>query len=87
MKWYLKAAEQGFENAQFVVGLAYYKGEDLPQNYEEAYFWQTLASFQEPKFAAFLDQTAQELTPDQVIKVEARCKKWLEDFSKLGDPK
>ena len=38
-KWYLKAAEQGDADAQFVVGEMYLKGEGLDQNYAVALDW------------------------------------------------
>ena len=40
---YHQAAEQGFDNAQFELGLLYYHGRGVPQDYVEAYKWLWLA--------------------------------------------
>ena len=37
--WYRKAAEQGYAEAQFNLGLAYDNGEGVEQNFEEAVAW------------------------------------------------
>ena len=39
MKWYRKAAEQGFEDAQFNLGLMYSQGKGVLQDYKEALKW------------------------------------------------
>ena len=40
------AAEQGDANAQYNLGLTYYNGEGVPQNYQEAVKWYCLAAEQ-----------------------------------------
>ncbi|MCN7433990.1 sel1 repeat family protein, partial [Escherichia coli] len=37
--WYEKAAEQNFANAQFNLGMLYYKGEGVKQNFRQAREW------------------------------------------------
>jgi hypothetical protein len=37
--WYRKAADQGFEGAQYLLGSAYFQGLGVPQNYQEATKW------------------------------------------------
>ena len=39
VKWYLKAAEQGNANAQFNLGISYYKGEGVKRNPSKAKEW------------------------------------------------
>ena len=38
-KWYLKAANQGFTEAQYNIGAMLYEGEGVEQNYKEAFNW------------------------------------------------
>ena len=46
VKWYRLAAEQGHNMAQHTLGLAYDKGEGVPQDYQEAVKWYRLAAEQ-----------------------------------------
>jgi hypothetical protein len=39
LKWYRKAADQGFDQAQFRLGLMYYNGRGVKQNRTEAFKW------------------------------------------------
>ena len=39
LKWYRKAAEQGYAAAQFNVGALYYNGECVEEDEEEALKW------------------------------------------------
>ena len=38
-QWYRKAAEQGYANAQYNLGVMYAKGEGVRQNYKIAKEW------------------------------------------------
>ncbi|EKO3583900.1 sel1 repeat family protein [Vibrio metschnikovii] len=46
-------AEQGYSDAQFVLGLMYYDGEWIPQNYQQAMFWYRKAAEQGHSDAQF----------------------------------
>jgi uncharacterized protein len=46
MKWYRMAAEQGLAQAQNNLGVAYYKGEGVPQDYAESMKWYRMAAEQ-----------------------------------------
>ena len=39
MKWYQKAADQGDIDARYNLGLCYYKGQGVEQDYTEAVKW------------------------------------------------
>ena len=52
-KWYRKAAEQGYANAQFRLGDAYRKGLGVPQDYQEAFKWFQMAAGQGDAAAQF----------------------------------
>jgi TPR repeat protein len=38
-KWYRRAAEQGYSNAQVSVGVMYANGLGVPQDYVQAHIW------------------------------------------------
>ena len=42
--WYRKAADQGYEDAQFHLGLMYADGKGVPQDYTLAHGWLNLAA-------------------------------------------
>jgi len=46
VKWYREAAEQGFAEAQYNLGMMYYTGEGVPQDYAEAAKWYLKAAGQ-----------------------------------------
>ena len=46
MKWYRLAAAQGNASAQYSLGMAYEKGQGVPQDYQEALKWYRLAAAQ-----------------------------------------
>lgn len=74
VKWYLKAAEQGYPRAQYHVGLAYsYGGQGVEWNLTEACKWLTLASWNGIKEAEqLLRQTA--FPPENRIRGEQAAK-------------
>jgi TPR repeat protein len=76
VKWYRKAADQGHTFAQGNLGLLYATGQGIPQNYEEAYFWATLASAANPKVADFRDGVSAQLSPQQISAIQRRAAAW-----------
>lgn len=44
IKNYLTEAAAGDRMAQFNLGVSYYKGEDVPQSYEQAVYWYQMAA-------------------------------------------
>jgi hypothetical protein len=39
VRWYRKAADQGYANAQYALGFTYHKGQGVPQDDAEAVRW------------------------------------------------
>jgi uncharacterized protein len=77
MKWYIKAAEQGFANAQFNLGMMYAKGQGIPQSYVKAYMWWCLAAARGISAAtANRDHLAKLMTPAQVSEVHKLISEW-----------
>ena len=48
VKWYRKAAEQGYAKAQLSLGLAYGLGQGVPQDLAQAHMWFNLAASRYP---------------------------------------
>ena len=51
MKWYKKAANQGYACAQSILGDCYYWGNGVKRNYEKAAKWYQKAADQGDKYA------------------------------------
>ena len=46
VKWYRKAALQGYPNGQYILGSMYYKGQGVTLDFVQAYNWWNLAAAQ-----------------------------------------
>jgi TPR repeat protein len=51
VKWFRKAAEQGYATAQFNLGVCYYNGDGVPKNKTEAVKWFKKAAQQGNEYA------------------------------------
>lgn len=78
MKWYLKAADQGQPGAQGKLAARYLRGEGVSQDYEEAYFWSSLARNLGNTWGAAGAQAAaaEHLSVEQRNAVDKRVKNW-----------
>ena len=82
--WLRKAAEQGDVEAQFSLGYLYDKGQGVPQDYAEAYFWSDVAAAGKldasdaEQVAKFRDEAASHLTPADLSREQERARKWFE---------
>jgi TPR repeat protein len=67
LKWYRKAAEQNFAQAQYDLGLCYANGEGVAKNHVEAYKWWTLSANQTNADAKkYLSVLEGSMSPDQI---------------------
>jgi len=65
------AAEQGNASAQYNLGLMYDNGQGLPQNYQLAYMWFSLAAAKGVERAASArDKAAGNMTPEQIGRAQ-----------------
>jgi hypothetical protein len=79
VNWFTRAAEQGYTPAQSKLGSAYYRGRDIPQNLNQAYFWMALARANGDENSKVLAPlVAQHLTRDQVTSIELDANRWLQ---------
>jgi len=77
-----EAADQGEEGAAAALGALYYEGKVIPQNYEEAYYWLTLAGDKnnwltgDKNTAILRDSTAKKLSLEVLASVHKRTSEW-----------
>ena len=72
MKWFRKAADQGYANAQDDLGICYANGEGVEQNDVEAYAWYDLASKTIKEAAEARDQREKKMSPQQITDAQKR---------------
>jgi TPR repeat protein len=81
VKWYRKAAEQGYAAAQSNLGAAYYHGQGVRRDYSLSYFWYSLSVSRSTgenytKRAQYRDATAKKLDPGRLMKAQQMAKEW-----------
>ena len=79
VRWYRLAAEQGYANAQFLLGVMYSNGLGVPEDDVLAYMWYNLAAAQGDENAPGLKDTlAQRMTREQIAEAQRLSREWLE---------
>ena len=72
VKWYRKAAEQGYARGQYNLGWLYYKGRGGLGNALKAHMWGSLAVLNgEPRGGELRDTIAKQMTPSQISQAQA----------------
>jgi hypothetical protein len=88
--WYAKAATQGHGGAMFFLGIQYWAGRGVPQDFVEAYKWLDLSatyskSPQSRKQAADARDSvarAKAMSPQRVALGQAQARAWREQFER-----
>jgi TPR repeat protein len=81
--WYRKAADQGLVEAQYNLGMMYYNGRSVPEDYALAYMWLNLAASRavdtEIRDGAIKarDLVAAKMTPDQIAEAQRMAREWV----------
>ena len=75
------AAEQGNAAAQYNIGVMYYKGQGVPQDYVQAHMWFNLAASRleaEKRNEAVKnrDIIASRMTPAQIAEAQRLAREW-----------
>ena len=77
MKWYRKAADQGYANAQHNLGGMYRYGIGVIKDEQTAYMWYLLASAKGNENArANIDIIEKQLTSEQRATVQRMAREW-----------
>jgi uncharacterized protein len=84
VKWFQKAANQGFSGAQFNLGGMYWMGNGVEQNFVIAYAWWNIAATNGHQDAKKdLPQFAKEMTPAQIAEAEELVEEMVKKNPKL----
>ncbi len=77
VRWYRRAAEQGYARAQFNLGLMYRKGQGVLRDYVQAHKWISLAAAQgEESYRKSIDILAGRMTPTQIDLAQWLAREW-----------
>ena len=81
VRWYQLAAEQGYAEAQFNLGVMYASGAGVPQDYVQAHMWFNLAASRSTgelrdNSVKNRDRAAEELTPDGLNEAQRLAREW-----------
>ncbi|MBW1719856.1 MAG: sel1 repeat family protein [Deltaproteobacteria bacterium] len=77
VKWFKKAAEQGYAPAQFELGVRYEYGEGVLQDFVFAHMWYNIsASKGYGKARSFLSELTQKMTPVSIAKAQDMARDW-----------
>jgi len=69
--WYRKVAEQGAALAHYALGEMYHQGEDVPEDYVQAYAGYSIATAQKLEFAKKKKGTIKkEVTPARIAETQ-----------------
>jgi TPR repeat protein len=88
VKWYRRAADQGFADAQYNLALMYETGEGVAVNQVYAYMWFDIAAKTYPVGADRDDaiegrnDIAGKMTPKQIAKAKQMAARWKPRSSK-----
>ena len=84
VKWFRKAAEQGYAIAQVNLGNSYANGEGVPEDYVMAYVWANLSAAQGQKEANELkDLLRPKMTAEQVAEAQKLSGELLRQIESL----
>jgi hypothetical protein len=75
-KWFRKAAEQGYPEAQYNLGLAYQNGQGVAQDNIQALMWMNLAARRLGRIIRTRDRLALKMTLDERAKAESLANAW-----------
>ena len=76
--WFEQAAEQGDNEAQFLLGRMHYDGNSLPADYVTAYQWFAISAESGQQVASrYRDGLARKMTEAEVTEGARRAQVWL----------
>ena len=86
VKWFLKAAEMGNNEAQYGLALAYCNGEGVPKDYVQAHKWFYISSealnvgtrltLPNPSAEEQMEDVAKFMTPEQIAEAQKLAREW-----------
>lgn len=84
VEYFVKAADQGDVYAQYNLGILYYEGKGLPQDFVLSHVWSNLAASRFPasevegrrRAIHNRDLVASKMTPDQIAEAQRMAREW-----------
>jgi TPR repeat protein len=77
LKWYRRAADQGYPRAQHHLAFLYFAGLHVPQDYVLSYMWENLAAAQgEMGARESRDRIAADMTREQIAEAQRLARDW-----------
>ena len=93
VKWWLKAAEQGSDVAQYELGIAFANGIGVPRDLVAAHAWFSIAwenemitEFNSPSSDECRTDIEQRMTTEQLVQARRRANEWKERHGKYLAP-
>jgi uncharacterized protein len=87
LKWYRKAADQGYYVGQYLLGFMYKVGRGVPQDYVSAHMWWNLAAASGDQYSAkHRDEIAVLMTPEQIGEAQKLAREWKPTRRPAGAP-
>ena len=77
VKWHRFSAEQGHADAQFNLGVKYYEGQGVPQDYVSAHMWLNLSGSNGHKGAVEKRSIVEKkMSKQQIEKAQEMARNW-----------
>jgi TPR repeat protein len=87
VRWFTKAAEQGYVPAQAKLGSLFYSGRGVPQDLTRAYFWMVVARASGDEASNTLAPSVRaRLTRLQATSIESNALRWSQQHRANGKP-
>jgi uncharacterized protein len=87
VRWFTRAAEQGYVPAQAKLGSLYYSGRGVPQDVNRAYFWMVVARMSGDEASTTLGTLVRaRLTRSQATAIEADAVRWVQTHHPNSKP-
>jgi TPR repeat protein len=79
VKWWTKAAEQGYAKAQYNLGVMYSQGQGVLQDHAKAHMWYNIAAAHGLEQARTnRDTLAEKMTSEQIAEAQKMAREWME---------
>ena len=83
VKWYGRAAEEGFVMAQYRLGTMYAGGWGVAKDYIQAYKWIEIAAAKgDESYREGRDILTKQMTPAQVAEAQKLAREWMGEHNK-----
>ena len=78
VKWMRMSAQNGFEGAQGALGILYFGGFGVSEDFVMAHMWFNIAAANgEPNSRSLRETAAKRMTPDQIAEAQRMAREWM----------